>query len=158
MPDTTTAPAASSEYDDIWHAFFRLRRMLNRHAVAQRAMQAVELSRIFVAQAVEVGAERPDQEMTVGVVAERLDVDPSTASRLVADTVRAGYLSQSLSPSDGRRTLLALTDTGRVLLADVRQYQRDVLTQYTADWSDEERREFARLLTKFADAATRRST
>lgn len=145
----------SSLLDEAGQALFRLGRVFSRQPMRQHLEHPehpVELSRILVVQAVERDAEQPDQEMTVGVVAQRLDIDPSTASRLVAETIRAGYLSGTVSPTDARRIRLALTDAGRKLAADARRYQRATFDQITHDWSDGERSEFARLFIKFADS------
>jgi DNA-binding MarR family transcriptional regulator len=111
--------------------------------------QAVELSRILVTEAVAAGPEEPGQEITVGVVAERLAIDPSTASRLVAETMNAGYLSRAISQTDSRRIRLELTEAGRELVENAHHYQRTVFEQVTGDWSEDERQEFARLLIKF---------
>lgn len=145
-----TAASAAGE------ALFRLGRVFGRkppqHLIPGEAGRAVELSRLLVAQAVGAGPEEPDREVTVGVVAERLGVDPSTASRLVAETVQDGYLARAASQADGRRAQLALTDTGRTLVEDARRYQRAVFEHATRDWSRRERDEFARLFVKFAEA------
>jgi DNA-binding MarR family transcriptional regulator len=120
--------------------------------LAARTEHGAELSHIFVVQAVEPRPGETEPEVTVGVVAERLGVDPSTASRLVAESLRAGYLARTASPADGRRARLALTDAGRTLVADARRYQRSVFERATRDWSERERQEFARLFVEFADA------
>jgi len=169
MNDTATHPAipepdARGEYetdapsvlDEAGQALFRLGRIFSRQPMRQRVTEhskrALELSWILVVQAVEAGATESGEEMTVGVVAQRLDIDPSTASRLVSETIRAGYLSGAASPADARRIRLALTAAGRKLVADARRYQRATFDRITRDWSQRERDEFARLFVKFADA------
>ncbi|HEU4328408.1 MAG TPA: MarR family transcriptional regulator [Roseiflexaceae bacterium] len=136
-------------------ALFRLGRIFARqplpHLLAQRTERAVELSRILVAEAVAAG-EQTGQEITVGAVAERLAIDPSTASRLVAETIQAGYLTRSPAPEDARRSLLALTEAGRELVEHARRYQRAVFEQATAAWPAEDRQTFARLLVLFTDS------
>ncbi len=153
-PDTGGDP--SSVFDAAGQALFRLGRVFGRQpahrALAEQTGQAVELSRILVVQAVEAGAEAPDQEVTVGAVAARLGVDPSTASRLVAEAIQAGYLVRAASPADARRARLGLTAAGRELAGDARRYQRAVFEQVTRDWPERERAEFARLFVKFAAA------
>lgn len=147
---------ASAVLDNAGRALFRLGRIFSkqplRQLLTQHTARAVELSRILVVQAVEAGSAEPGREVTVGAVAEHLGLDPSTASRLVAETIRAGYLARAASPADARRVRLALTDAGRALAEDARRYQRAVFEQVTADWSERERREFARLFIRFADA------
>jgi DNA-binding MarR family transcriptional regulator len=137
-------------------AMFRLGRTFGRQPMRDRLMastgRSVELSRILVVQAVEAAAEQPDGEVTVGVVAEQLGIDPSTASRLVTETIRDGYLSRGSSPTDARRVRLELTDAGRDLSAGSRRYQRAVFDQVTRDWSKQERLEFARLFIRFVES------
>jgi DNA-binding MarR family transcriptional regulator len=94
----------------------------------------------------------PTSEVTVGVVADRLGIDPSTASRVVAETIRDGFLARSLSAVDGRRTCLELTEAGRDLDAASRRYQRGVFDRATLGWSASERRLFAGLFVQFAAA------
>jgi DNA-binding MarR family transcriptional regulator len=155
-PAPAEPPTDASVLDEAGQALFRLGRLFTRPPQHQApkgpAGQAVELSRILVVQAIAAGPDEPDQELTVGTVAARLDIDPSTASRLVAETIRDGYLARIASQADARRVRLALTDAGDALAADARRYQRAVFEQVTRDWSDQERHEFARLFIKFAAA------
>lgn len=142
--------------DAAGQALFRLGRLFSKPPpapdLADRAGRAIELSRILVVQAVAAGPPDQEGEMTVGGVAARLDIDPSTASRLVAEALADGYLSRSTSRADARRANLDLTDAGRALAAAARRYQRAVFEHVTRAWPDDERREFARLFVTFADA------
>lgn len=143
----------TSTLDAAGQALFRLGRFFSKHPMREQLMQrtgkAVEVSRIMVAEAVAAGPEEPGQEMSVGVVASRLGIDPSTASRLVMETINAGYLSRTTSQADNRRLRLELTDAGRELVEAAHQYQRMVFEYVTREWSEQERQEFARLLSKF---------
>jgi DNA-binding MarR family transcriptional regulator len=85
----------------------------------------------------------------VTAVAERLGVDLPRASRLVARAVEDGLLRRRADQRDGRRSLLALTPAGRARLEEVHGFRRTVFGQAMAEWSDAERRQFARLLTAF---------
>lgn len=155
-PTPAEAVAGSTVLDQASQALFNLGRLFSKplspHRPAESGGRAVELSRILVVQAIEAGSTGPDREMTVGTVAARLEIDPSTASRLVAETIRDGYLARTASQTDARRVPLTLTAAGRALATDARRYQRAVFEQVTRDWSDEERREFARLFVRFAAA------
>lgn len=106
-------------------------------------------------EAVATGSVGPDQEVTVGVVAERLGIDPSAASHLVAETIGEGYLARLPSPTDRRRLRLELTDARRTLVAYAHQYQRTVFEDLTRDWTEAEQQEFARLLVKFVASVTK---
>ncbi|WP_328601294.1 MarR family winged helix-turn-helix transcriptional regulator [Actinomadura physcomitrii] len=94
-------------------------------------------------------------EITVGAVADRLEIDPSTASRLVGHAIDAGLVSRRPSPVDARRANLGLTDAGRRVKQVADRYRRAYYHGLMNDWTDAERAEFARLLTRFADAAAR---
>jgi DNA-binding MarR family transcriptional regulator len=152
----TEDPDLSSALNAAGQALFRLGRFFSKHPMREQLMQrtgkTVEVSRIVVAEAVAAGLEEPGQEMTVGVVAKLLDIDPSTASRLVMETINAGYLSRAPSQSDSRRLRLELTDAGRELVEEAHQYQRLVFEHVTREWSEQERQEFARLLLRFVDS------
>lgn len=150
------AGSTSSALDDAGRALFGLGRMFDRQRVRRvlsgDSERSVELSRIFAVQAVEASLGEPGAEVTVGAVAGRLGIDQSTASRLVAETIREGYLSRAASEADGRRIRLELTEAGRKLAGDARRYQRSVFEDLTREWPEEERDQFARLLAKFADS------
>lgn len=53
---------------------------------------------------------------TVGDIAERLLLDKSTASRLIAKTVKKGYVTYSTDKEDKRKRFLALTKKGNEIL------------------------------------------
>jgi DNA-binding MarR family transcriptional regulator len=150
-----------SALDAAGQALFRLGRLFGRQPLADllaaRTGHPVELSRVLVVQAVADAGALADggddqDDVTVGVVAERLGIDPSTASRLVAETVREGYLIRSASARDGRRACLQLSEAGRALDASSRRYQRAVFEKATDGWSDPDRLAFARLFVRFAQA------
>jgi DNA-binding MarR family transcriptional regulator len=145
---------------DAGAALFRLGRLFaRRHAHRDGGAgqgRAVELSRILVAEAVAAGPATPEAEVTIGIVAARLAIDPSTASRLVAEAIRDGYVSRGPSTIDARRSSLHLTAQGAALVEDARRYQRTIFEQITADWSAEEQASFARLLVRFTDGVAAR--
>ncbi|MFD5416741.1 MarR family winged helix-turn-helix transcriptional regulator [Streptomyces sp. NPDC127069] len=93
-----------------------------------------------------------DTEVTVGAVASHLGVDPSVASRMVSDCISAGYLVRAASQRDGRRTVLHLSPEGEELMARFRRHQRSAYEHITADWSERDRLELARLMVKYVAA------
>ena len=93
----------------------------------------------------------PEREVTVGAVAEQLSVDPSVASRMVSDCITAGYLERAASQHDGRRTILRLRPEGARMMRRFRQHQREAFEYITADWSERDRLEFARLMLRYVD-------
>jgi DNA-binding MarR family transcriptional regulator len=129
------------------------------HAVAQLTTAAVD-GRATVPGPEVTGPdvtspEATGADVTVGAVAERLGIDPSTASRLVGHAIDAGFVARRPSPRDARRANLRLTDAGRRLKAVADRCRRAYLAELLADWTEAERGEFARLLTRFTEAAVR---
>jgi DNA-binding MarR family transcriptional regulator len=99
------------------------------------------------------GDDGGDGDVTVGAVAERLEIDPSTASRVVGHAIDAGFVARLPSPRDARRANLQLTDAGRHLQQVADRFRQAYLAELLADWTDGERTAFARLLTRFTEAA-----
>ncbi|MEU7556331.1 MarR family winged helix-turn-helix transcriptional regulator [Streptomyces sp. NPDC044571] len=112
-------------------------------------MSPKDLGRTLVLNVVMEAEQRDAGEVTVGAVAEHLGVDPSVASRMVSDSIKAGYLVRAASQQDGRRTVLHLSDEGRELMARFRRHQRSAFEYITAEWSEQERLDFARLMLKY---------
>jgi DNA-binding MarR family transcriptional regulator len=139
----------------IERAMLRIRRSVTRHELGKRMahlVEAGELSQAMAVDAVDEASEDSPGGVTVGTVAERLGVDPSRASRLVAGAVRSGYLARVASQDDGRRILLQLTEAGRALAETMHAHRQGEFASAMRDWPERERREFARLLTRFTRA------
>ncbi len=148
--ETSTQPPSADVLDAVGPAFSRLRRTAALNVESQVSRK--DMTRTLVLNVVQDGPEHPGQEITVGVVAERLAVDPSVASRMVSDCISVGYLRRAASQEDGRRTILQLTDDGDEMLARFRSHQRAAFERITARWPESERLEFARLLIKYVDS------
>ncbi|MFH7598430.1 MarR family winged helix-turn-helix transcriptional regulator [Streptomyces racemochromogenes] len=108
-----------------------------------------DLSRTLVLNVVLEIAREGAREVTVGAVGSHLGVDPSVASRMVSDCISAGYLVRAASQRDGRRTVLHLSPEGEELMARFRRHQRSAYEYITADWSERDRLELARLMVKY---------
>ncbi|MEV0407887.1 MarR family winged helix-turn-helix transcriptional regulator [Actinoallomurus sp. NPDC050550] len=91
---------------------------------------------------------------TVTEVAAALDVDQPRASRLVARAVDAGLLVRQADQRDGRRTPVALTDRAREQLDRMHRFRQETFARAMADWPDDDRATFARLLTSFVESFT----
>jgi DNA-binding MarR family transcriptional regulator len=139
----------------IERAFVRLRRAMSRRNLGVRMVRelggGVDLSHLGVVDAVEQGPDAAGGAVTVGMVAERLGIDPSRASRVVAGAIQAGYVMRVASQADGRRVGLELTDAGRALAHAAHRLRRRAFDEAMEGWTDDERRDFARLLTRFVD-------
>ncbi|TYK43837.1 MarR family winged helix-turn-helix transcriptional regulator [Actinomadura decatromicini] len=172
LPDPVRRP--DPVLADISAALFHLRRVWAKPDLMKRirAMTSagtggrpLQISNLMVVNAVAAlgeAAADPDraagpvcEEVTVGAVAERLEIDPSTASRLVGHALDAGLLSRRPSPVDARRANLDLTDAGRRVKQVADRFRRAYLDELMSGWTADERAEFAVLLTRFADAAAR---
>jgi len=90
------------------------------------------------------------EEVTVGLIAERLGIDPSRASRLAADVVERGYARRVASQSDGRRICLELTDKGQQFGEAVRRSKWEVFAGALGQWKEDELVVFAALLDRFS--------
>jgi DNA-binding MarR family transcriptional regulator len=134
-------------------AMVRIRRSQSRRTIG-RLMQrelglTLNLSDIFVADALDELAESGVQGPTVGTMAARLGIEPSRASRMVTSAIEAGLVKRLASQSDGRRSYLELTKTGRKALATVRQFRIAFFYRILSAWSDHDCAQFAAFLTRF---------
>ncbi|MEV5687621.1 MarR family winged helix-turn-helix transcriptional regulator [Streptomyces sp. NPDC052164] len=136
-------PSDDQALDQIGPALSRLRR--------RTPASGKDLSRNLV---LNVIADAPG-EMTVGGLAAEMGVAQPVASRTVAACIEDGLLHRTASQSDGRRTVLELTDHGEAERNRFAAEQRRAFQEITAAWSPEERIQFARLLARYgADATT----
>lgn len=143
----------------IERALIRIRRSVTRRELGKRMADALperDLSQVFAVDAVDEASEASDGGVSVGTVAERLGVDPSRASRLVAQAVGAGYLARGSSQDDGRRSLLVLTEAGRALVDAMHAHRQAEFARAMRDWTEHDRQEFARLLTRFTTSQEER--
>ena len=131
--------------DDVGAAFSRLRRRTSQ-SLTDQGMTKRDLTRNLIINLVDEAT----GEITVGAVADQLNVDPSVASRMVTDCIDSGYVRREASASDGRRTVLKLTSAGIALRDRFRQLQRERFEQITSAWTDADRLNFARLLVRYA--------
>jgi DNA-binding MarR family transcriptional regulator len=140
----------------IERAMVRIRRSQTRRTLGRLATrelgQAVDPAQLDVVFAVDEGPDQPGQEVTVGLVAERLGIDPSRASRVVAAAIRAGHVRRVASQADGRRIRLELTEAGREVARAAHRSRQALYDRLMQGWPERDRRELARLLTRFTDA------
>jgi DNA-binding MarR family transcriptional regulator len=97
-------------------------------------------------------AEESGEPVTVTSVATALSVDQPRASKLVAAAVSAGLVRREADQADGRRALLVRTHSGRRLSEEIHAFRQQVIEDAVAEWTAEERAEFARLFTRFVAA------
>lgn len=136
-------------------AMNQLQRSHARRTLGQLAEQRVcdkgEVTLVPVLDAIEQGPGDGGSEVTVGVVAERLGLDPSRASRLVSAAIHAGLVVRVASQQDGRRIHLELSEAGTVLAAEAHRFRQAHLARVLAGWSAADKAAFAALVTRFID-------
>ncbi|USQ86020.1 MarR family winged helix-turn-helix transcriptional regulator [Streptomyces phaeoluteigriseus] len=144
MSSTTSSdkPSDDPALDQIGPALSRLRR--------RAPASGKDLTRNLV---LNVIADAPG-EMTVGALAAEMGVAQPVASRTVAACIADGLLRRAASQSDGRRTVLELTEHGEAERNRFAAEQREAFLEITIAWSPEERTQFARLLTRYGADAT----
>ena len=61
-----------------------------------------------------------DDDQTIGAIASRLDLEPSTITPLVKRLELAGHVVRKRNPADERQVRVRLTDKGRAIRAETR--------------------------------------
>ncbi|MEO8244825.1 MAG: MarR family transcriptional regulator [bacterium] len=91
------------------------------------------------------------QEVTVGLLAEEMNLDPSRASRIAADLVDRGYVARAVSQEDGRRSVLTTTDAAYKLMEAFRQAKWQRTMRLFSTWSEDDILTFSRLFGRYAE-------
>ena len=94
--------------------------------------------------------ETADGETMVATVAERLNIDPSRASRVVSELVELGFARRAVSQADARRTIIELTERGRAVVEAVRAYKYLIMGDFLNSWNEQELDAFVPLLKRFS--------
>jgi DNA-binding MarR family transcriptional regulator len=146
-------PAAAQATMDIDHVMIHIRRSMQRREMGRMALRDLKLdidvADLEILSALEL-CSIEGGEATVGLIAERLNVDPSRASRVVADAVEKGIVRRVASQSDARRIGLELTDIGKQHAAAVRAYKWGIFAEALGSWPEEDLVTFARLFQRFS--------
>jgi len=82
-------------------------------------------------------------------LATQLEVDLSVASRQVKALEDVGFVQRCTDPADARATLLSATPAGREAFDSTRRQRTEALAEVLSGWSDADRHELVRLLTRF---------
>jgi len=89
-----------------------------------------------------------------GDLARSLGVDKSTMSRQVSALERVGLVGREEDPVDGRAYQVSISPEGRRSLERTRAQRRQAYRELIGYWSEDDRRDFARLLARYnADMA-----
>ncbi|MCP2257116.1 DNA-binding transcriptional regulator, MarR family [Streptoalloteichus tenebrarius] len=134
----------------------RLGTALNRSVVRERAMERVGIPLDRPAMTVLVTLRLAGQPLRVGEIAARMQVVGPHVTRHLHELERRGLVRRVADPHDQRARLIELTPDGD---AAAGRYLRTVLDWFAdalADWSEEDRETFGRLLTRFVDDVSAR--
>jgi len=148
------AAEAVASIDAVMH---KVRRSIQRRDFGRLVMAQLDPSLdVSHLDAISAIAHKGDDvaEVTVGLVAERLAIDPSRASRVTSDLVERGYLRRVASQQDARRICLELTGKGANFVEAVRRNKVLVFTRALAQWNEHELMVFAALFERFSNWAT----
>jgi DNA-binding MarR family transcriptional regulator len=139
--------------DGIANTMSHIRMMMGRRFMSRIALSqlgeghGMELSHFDVVKI--VAHTEQHQDVTVGTIAEQMRIDPSRASRVVADLVRRGLLLRMVSQQDARRAIVTLTEAGKELNQHFERVRREVIGQTLAHWSFEDITQFEALFNRF---------
>ena len=82
-------------------------------------------------------------------LADLTHTDPSTISRHVSLLLSEGLIARQADQTDGRASLLVLTDKGRDRVAEMRQGRDDMVAGLLNGWSSADIERLAELLARF---------
>lgn len=112
---------------------------LNRKLRAQRFDQNVSLTQIAA-----LATLRKCGALTPGKLAAREGVQPPSMTRVIAALEGMGYVQRTPHPTDGRQSIVALTEAGTSFIQATISVREAWLDRKLADLSDDERDVLAR--------------
>ena len=151
---STNAAEAVATIDAVMH---KVRRSIQRREFGRQVMAQMDPSLdVSHLDAISAIAHKGEEiaEVTVGLVAERLGIDPSRASRVTSDLVERGYALRVASQQDARRICLELTEKGANFVEAIRRNKVQLFTRALAQWNEHELMVFAALFERFSNWAT----
>jgi DNA-binding MarR family transcriptional regulator len=84
----------------------------------------------------------------INEIADHLRLDASTVTRQVIAMEADGYVTRERDAHDGRRAVVTTTPAGTRALAETRAARAEVYADVLEDWSEDDRRLLAELLTR----------
>lgn len=87
---------------------------------------------------------------TIGHLAERMDVRPSTMSQMLDRLEKQGWVMRTASEKDSRVRLIGLTEIGRSFIRSVEALRQDSLTPALRALSPDEQETLVNLLSRVA--------
>ena len=151
------APETAEAVMDIDALMQKWRRRAMKRELGNRALVdlriGIDLAQLDVLFAIDGPSSEFDGEAAgetmVATVAERLNIDPSRASRLVSDLVEQGFARRAVSQADARRAIIELTAKGKAVVDAVRAYKYLIMGDFLGSWKKTEVDAFVPLLKRF---------
>lgn len=103
------------------------------------------------------GLADPPRPVTVKDVAAALELEHSTASRLLTETEAEGLIIRSTDPTDRRRTAAALTPTGQAVVEQSSAIRTWAIDAMLSEWSTPDLHAFTHLVERFSSTIESRS-
>ncbi|AMW14546.1 MarR family transcriptional regulator [Streptomyces qaidamensis] len=129
MPQYETPVGAMDDVDEVTRAVLTASRLLV--AVSARSLAAVE-DRVTLAQFRMLVVLSSRGATKLVVLADLLQVAPSTAMRMVDRLINAGLADRQTNPGNRRETLLQLTEEGRRTVEEVTARRREEIAGIVA--------------------------
>lgn len=146
----TTAPPDSDDLDEIVTALLTASRTLV--GVSAQSLAVVEES-VTLTQFRTLVVLHAHGGARLSRLAERLQVNASTALRSVDRLIAAGFVDRHENADDRREVVLGLTGRGRSLVDEVTARRRQAIEEIVVAMPASRRREMVRTLLAFAKAA-----
>jgi DNA-binding MarR family transcriptional regulator len=155
---SSRAPAGAHLPDALVDSLDRTMRRLRRAMMKPPATtvpvpalgKPLDMAKIFACDAIHDLADRKDS-VTVKDVAAELELEHSTASRLLGDVEQEGLVTRGTDPDDRRRTTLQLTELGESVVDDATAITRFFTRLLLAEWPRQDVEDLTRLLGRLAD-------
>ncbi len=145
----TRSKASANDIDALTDAVLTASRLLV--AVSARSLAAVE-DTITLPQFRMLVILDSRGPMKLSSLAELLDVNPSTATRMVDRLVATEMIARQPNPATRREVVAELTNAGRRVVRGVTRRRRAAIGRIVAKMSEDERRGLVEALTAFTEA------
>ncbi|SER00283.1 MarR family winged helix-turn-helix transcriptional regulator [Lentzea albida] len=129
----------------------RLGTVLNRSRLVERAVEHVGVQIDRPGLTVLVTLRMAGQPLRVGEIAARMQVVGPHVTRHLHELERASLVRRVVDPDDQRARLVELTDQGSGVAGRYLEAIFGWFGDAIADWSEEDRATFGRLLSRFVD-------
>ncbi|MEM5476823.1 MarR family winged helix-turn-helix transcriptional regulator [Pacificibacter sp. AS14] len=144
-------------------AHFQWRRMWEREEFRGKVLEDLSdtlepalLQGLISVARIQGGIGRPEpMSPTVGLVAEMMQVDPSRASRIVADIVSRGYVERGVAQDDARKSVLIVTPKGYGFLGEFMRSKWTLMMQAFEGWTEDEIETFSTLFQRYVRSIER---